>query len=389
MTTMLILTVNAGSSSLRCALFDASEDPPRARWRVRIELPDHARPARGHVELGEPTDLPELDQVDDAATALSAVLAWLQRQGHASAITAAAHRVVHGGERKGPSRVGDALLAELDALVTLAPLHQPNDLAAIRVLARLLPDTPQVACFDTAFHHAMPAVAQRIALPDEVADRALRRYGFHGLSYEYISSEMRRLTPDAERVIVAHLGNGASLCALRNGRSMDTTMGVTPLDGIPMGTRSGALDPGVLLWLLESQGLGVKALSDILYRQSGLLALSGISADMRELLASGSACAREAVAVFTYRCAQSIAAMAVSLGGIDVLVFTGGIGERAASVRADIVRQCAFLGLAIDEAANQNHAAIVASPESAVDIRVMATDEAVVMARQAVGVLTA
>lgn len=199
---------------------------------------------------------------------------------------------------------------------------------------------------------------------------------------------MRRLSPETGRVVVAHLGNGASLCALRDGRSLDTTMGLTPLDGVPMGTRSGALDPGLLLWLLESQGHGVDALADILYRQSGLLGLSGISADMRELLASRSAAASEAVAVFTYRCAQAIAAMSVALGGLDALVFTGGMGERAASVRADIVSQCAFLGLALDEAANEAHASIVSSPKSSVDIRVMATDEACIMARHALGVLS-
>ncbi|MCC5867245.1 MAG: acetate/propionate family kinase [Gammaproteobacteria bacterium] len=383
----LILTVNAGSSSLRCALFDAGAQAPQARWRVRIELPGSAQPARGHVELGAHTDMPDLDAVDDAASALAAVLTWLQQQGHTSAITAAAHRVVHGGGRAGPARVDDALLAELAELSPLAPLHQPNDLATIRVLARQLPGTPQIACFDTAFHHTMPAVAQRVALPGQVADRPLRRYGFHGLSYESIATQMRTLSPETGRVVVAHLGNGASLCALRDGRSLDTTMGLTPLDGIPMGTRSGAIDPGLLLWLLESQGHGVDGLAEILYRQSGLLGLSGISADMRELLASRSAAAREAVAVFTYRCAQAIAAMSVALGGLDALVFTGGIGERAASVRADIVTQCAFLGLALDEAANENHAAIVASPDSTVDIRVMTTDEASVMARHALRVL--
>ena len=266
------------------------------------------------------------------------------------------HRVVHGGQHySAPVLIDATVLAELETLVPLAPLHQPHNLATIRVLLETMPSLPQVACFDTAFHRTQPDVAQRFAIPRRFADEGVRHYGFHGLSYEYIASVLPTLEPalaDA-RIIVAHLGSGASLCALHKGRSIATTMGFSPLDGLVMGTRCGNIDPGVLLYLMDRHNMDARALEQLLYHQSGLLGVSGISNDMRTLLASDDPHAQEAIELFVYRVGREIGSLAAALGGLDALVFTGGIGEHSAVIRAKVCHQAAWLGLELDDSANE------------------------------------
>jgi len=294
--------------------------------------------------------------------------------------------VVHGGaDYRHPVRVDDGVLAALERLVPLSPLHQPHNLAGIRALARLRPGVPQVACFDTAFHHTLPPLARNFALPREMSAQGIRRYGFHGLSYEYVASVLPdHLGSAAEgRVVVAHLGHGASLCALRQRRSVETSMSFTPLDGIPMGSRCGALDPGVLLYLMREQGMRPDQLDDLLHHRCGLLGVSGISGDVRTLLASDDPRAAEALELFAYRTAQAIAAHAAALEGLDALVFTAGVGEHAAPVRAAICRRLAWLGLALDETANRGHAARISSADSRVSAWVVPTNEEYMIARHA------
>lgn len=379
----LLLTVNAGSSSLRCGLYPLdSTGIPVPQLKLHVDLADASAPPRVTVAGKAPGPGPVLGATGDAAAALSGLLDWLDHHGLLTRLAAAGHRVVHGGEHAGPARVTAALLSELRTLAGLAPLHQPNDLAAIHALAQHLPDCPQVACFDSAFHHGLPARARRLALPAEVPPQARYRVGFHGLSYESIATQLATIAPAERGVVVAHLGNGASLCALQDGRSVDTTMGATPLDGVPMGTRSGALDPGLLLWLLQEGGYAADELQSLLYRRAGLLGVSGESADMRSLLASPLPSAREAVELFCYRCAQALAAMAVALEQLETVVFTGGIGQHAAAVRARIVAHARLLGLELDPSANEAQAAIISAADSRVRLRVLATDEEGVIARQ-------
>jgi acetate kinase len=262
-------------------------------------------------------------------------------------------------------------------------LHQPHNLAPIRALAEAVPGVTQVACFDTAFHRTQPGVAQALALPRALTQAGVRRYGFHGLSYEYIAATLPTLAPElaTARVIVAHLGNGASLCALQSGRSVATTMGFSVLDGVPMGTRPGALDPGVLIYLMDQHGMDTRALEDLLYHRSGLLGVSGISSDMRALLASDAAAAHEAVALFVYRIGREIGSLAAALGGLDALVFTGGIGENAPEIRARVCDGAAWLGLALDAAANRAGASRISGAASRVSAWVVATDENLMIAR--------
>jgi acetate kinase len=297
---------------------------------------------------------------------------------------AAGHRVVHGGDAfTHPVLVDSSVLSGLEKLVPLAPLHQPHNLAAIRALAHTRPGMPQVACFDTAFHANQPEVARRIALPREFHDAGVKRYGFHGLSYEYITSVLPRYRGKRarNRVVVAHLGNGASLCAIRDGRSVATTMGFTALDGLVMGTRPGSLDPGVVLHLIEAMGMTAAQVGDLLYRRSGLLGVSGISADMRTLLESNDPRAREAVELFVYRVSRELGSLAAAMGGLDALVFTGGIGEGSAVVRASICRAAAWLGVKLDEAANLGRRPRISAPASRVSAWVIPTDEESMIAR--------
>ena len=271
---------------------------------------------------------------------------------------------------------------ELENLVPLAPLHQPHNLATIRALLETMPSLPQVACFDTAFHRTQPPVAQRFAIPRRFADEGIRHYGFHGLSYEYIASVLPILEPtlaDA-RIIVAHLGSGASLCALDKGRSIATTMGFSPLDGLVMGTRCGSIDPGVLLYLMDRHNMDARALEQLLYHQSGLLGVSGISNDMRTLLASDDPRAQEAIELFVYRVGREIGSLAAALGGLDALVFTGGIGEHSAVIRAKVCRQAAWLGLELDESANETGVSCISTLSSTVSAWVVPTDENLMIA---------
>jgi acetate kinase len=316
---------------------------------------------------------------------LNPALAWLGEHSDGMRVIAAGHRVVHGGERFiEPVRLTGEIIDALEALIPLAPLHQPHNLAGIRALAATRPDLPQVACFDTAFHSSQPPAAQRFALPRAMTASGIHRYGFHGLSYAYIA----RVLPDHlgeradGRVVVAHLGNGASLCALRERKSVATTMGFTALDGLMMGTRCGNLDPGVLLYLLSQRKMDADALTDLLYHRSGLLGVSGISSDMRTLLASDDPHAKEAVELFCYRITREIGSLAAALGGLDALVFTAGIGEHADEIRLRVCEASRWLGVSIDKDKNLSGSGCISTDASAVAVWIVPTDEESVVARE-------
>ena len=384
-----ILTLNAGSSSLKFALYDGRS--LQAAARGEIENLGHAphllaRGAAGAVlaEQRWPDGL-----ADPFATALEALMAFAEAHLGGDGLGAVGHRVVHGGaDHVAPERVTPALLAALTALTPLDPLHMPHNLAPMRAIAAARPALPQIACFDTAFHHAMPLVAQRIALPRAITEAGVRRYGFHGLSYEYIASCLPALSPRlaAGRVIVAHLGSGASLCALQAGRSIDTTTGFSALDGLMMATRCGSLDPGVVLYLSQ-RGHSLSGIEDMLYRRSGLLGVSGISDDVRVLLASKDPHAQEALELFSYRMAAHAGALAAALGGLDGLVFTAGIGEHAAPVRAALCARLAWLGVRLDASANAANAGLISTEDSAAEVRVIPTDEEAMIARHTRAIL--
>jgi acetate kinase len=356
-----LLTLNAGSSSIKYALF-----------------------ARGG-ELRTPELVGQVDGIttrSGPATHTEALASVLQRLGDAR-VAAVGHRIVHGGAQfDRPVLIADATLAAMAELQTLAPLHQPHNLAGVHAARQAFAGVPQVACFDTAFHRGMPELNQRFALPQALFDAGVRRYGFHGLSYESICAQLRQADPTAAsgRVVIAHLGNGASMCAVRNGKSVATTMSFSPLDGLPMGTRCGRLDAAVVLHLLQYQGMSAEEIGRLLYRESGLLGLSGLSSDMRELEASRSPRAALAIDYFVEHIRRELAAMAAALQGIDTLVFTGGIGENAAALRARVVHGAAWMGLSLDEEANRQGAAVVSSADSAVTVRVMRTNEEAVIA---------
>jgi acetate kinase len=365
-----ILTLNAGSSSIKFALYDAQGTTRRAEGGVE-------RIGMGEARLHGPGGARALGRVDHAG-ALEAILDVLPD----SDIVAVGHRIVHGGVRhRGPARVDPALRAELEALVPLAPLHQPHNLAAVDAATARFPDAVQVACFDTAFHRGHPFVNDTFALPRRFYDEGVRRYGFHGLSYDYISGRLAADHPalHAGRVVVAHLGNGASMCAIRGGRSIGSTMGFTALDGLPMGTRSGQIDPGVLLYLL-GQGYDAEGLTRLLYHESGLKGLSGISGDMRDLLASSAAEAAEAIDYYVFRIRRELGAMAAVLGGLDGVVFCGGVGENAAPIRERVIEGMDWLGLAIDRKANARGASEIGAGQ--VRVLVIPTDEESVIAAQ-------
>ncbi len=381
-----ILILNSGSSSIKFALYDGDNEQLPLLGRGRIEGIGGATRLRAFDKQGQPlVDRPLSDTLDHAQ-AMVELVAWGREREAASDIAAVGHRVVHGGTRfDGPVRVDAEVLTELQALSPLAPLHQPANLAGIRTLRALEPALPQIACFDTAFHRTLPELAQRFALPRKYHDAGIRRYGFHGLSYEYIAGALSELaSPDIAggRVIVAHLGNGASMCALKAGHSVDTTMGFTALDGLPMGTRCGSLDPGVVLYLQDELGMDTENVANLLYYRCGLSGVSGISNDMRELLASTQPSAREAVDLFVYRINRELGALVATLGGLDALVFTGGIGEHAAPVRAQVCESAAWTGVRLDAAANDCHASRISTMDSAVSAWVIPTDEELMIARQ-------
>jgi acetate kinase len=351
---------------------------------------------RAHFEVEEPTGRVLIDydlnegQGIGQAEALRALLDWLDNAAFEERLIAAGHRVVHGGEElSDPVRVDKAVLARLDALVPLAPLHQPHNLAGIRLLGALRPGLPQVACFDTAFHRTQPPVARAFAMPRELSETGIRRYGFHGLSYEYIASILPRYLRDAAqgRIIVAHLGNGASLCALKAGKSIASTMGFTALDGLPMGTRCGALDPGVVLYLLTERGMDPNAITDVLYNRSGLLGVSGVSHDMRMLLSSDGPAAAKAIDLFIYRIGRELGSLTAALGGLDALVFTGGIGEHAVPIRARVCRDAAWLGIFLDEEANQQGSPCITEAGGAISAWVIPTNEEWMIARHTCAII--
>jgi acetate kinase len=379
------LVLNAGSSSLKFCVY---RRPKSEGWRLE---------SRGQIEgIGTKPRLgardaagatladQDLQEVRDGRGALDALAAWLRSRYGGARVLGVGHRVVHGGARfAGPVVITPEVLEELRALVPLAPLHQPHNLGAIEAVLELLPGVPQVACFDTAFHRGQPAVAELVPLPGDVRASGVQRYGFHGLSYEYVASVLPEVAPEIARgrVIVAHLGSGASLCALRDGKSVDSSFGFTALDGLCMGTRPGALDPGVVLHLFQGLSLSAKDVEGILYKKSGLLGISGISNDMRDLLGSSEPAARLAVDYFVYRATKEIGALAAVLGGIDGLVFTAGIGENSAEIRGRIGESCGWLGVEIDPEANAGRGPRISRAGSRPSAWVIPTNEELMIAR--------
>lgn len=387
----LIAVANAGSSSLKFALYAVGEGHTLTlRLRGLVEELEHAphfiaRDAAGHTVAER-----RWEQVLGHDAALEQVIEAVQALVPGMQLVGVGHRVVHGGAAHDQAVVvTPALMAELEELVPLAPLHEPHNLAPIRLGWRRLPGVPQVACFDTAFHRSNPALAQMFALPQELHDAGVRRYGFHGLSYEYIAGRLAEVAPDvaAGRVIVLHLGNGASACALQGGRSVASSMGFTAVDGLPMGTRSGSLDPGVLLYLVQQRGMSVPAIQDLLYKRSGLLGVSGLSSDMRVLLQSAEPRAALAVELFVYRVVREIGSLAAALGGLDALVFTAGIGEHAAEVRGRVLDQLGWLGFVPDAVANAAHAPCITRPDSRASAWMLPTDEEWMIARHTLALL--
>ncbi len=382
-----ILVVNAGSSSLKFALYGAQQEPRRQALLCTGEISGIGHGARFEAASAQGAALagPLLPPDATHEVGLGLLLPWLQQRFPAYRLAAAGHRVVHGGSRfPEPVRIDAGVLAEIRRLVPLAPLHQPHHVSAIEALARLYPALPQVACFDTAFHHGQLPVVTSFALPRALTNEGVRRYGFHGLSYEYIASVLPevigRQAADG-RVVVAHLGSGASLCALQGRRSIATTMGFTPLDGLPMSERCGTLDPGVVTYLITQKGMSAADVTDMLYRASGLLGVSGVSGDMRELLASADPHAGEAVDMFVYRIARELGSLAAALGGIDALVFTGGIGEHAVPIRQRVCEAAAWMGVELDAAANDAGGPCLTRSGSKVSAWVVATDEDLMIAR--------
>jgi acetate kinase len=393
-----IIVVNAGSSSIKFAIYAVGATPGRLLHGLIDGLGSQPRfnasDAAGAVLPGDPLAGVPAGAVTRLthAQAIERLFGWIDRQCAGVNIVAAGHRVVHGADEfSAPVLVDRSILARLETLVPLARLHQPHNLAAIRALMELRPELPHVACFDTAFHRTQPAPAQAYALPRAVSDAGVKRYGFHGLSYQYIAGVLpEHLGAGADgRVIVAHLGNGASLCALRGRRSVATTMGFTVIDGLMMGTRSGSLDPDVVLYLMRERGMSLEDVDDLLYRRSGLLGVSGISSDMRVLLNSIDPRARQAIELFVYRAAREIGSLAAAINGLDALVFTGGIGEHAAPVREMICAHSTWLGIELDAEANRRHAPRISTPASRASAWVIPTDEEVVIARDTLRVLAA
>ena len=373
-----IAVINAGSSSIKFALYDTVADGP-ALYRGKIEgigVKPHLKVRNTQGETIEDRIWPAAGF--DHAAATQQILETGVRLAAGTPALGVGHRVVHGGLRyDAPTRLNQEVLAGLAELIPLAPLHQPHNLAPIRTIFQAAPHLPQVACFDTAFHRSQPQVAQAFAIPRWLSDAGVRRYGFHGLSYEYLIGRLRELCPElaAGRVVMAHLGNGASLCAVKGGCSVASTMGFTAADGLMMGTRCGALDPGVILHLMSAYEMDARKVEDLIYRQSGLLGVSGISSDMRALRESAEPAAREAIALFVYRIVREIGSLVAALGGIDALVFAGGIGENDPATRAEVVEACRWTGMQLDPHRNANGGGLISADRSRVAVRVISTDE--------------
>ncbi len=383
-----IIVLNAGSSSLKFSIYAVTEDELRLESRGQIEGLGTAPRFGAKDSAGQPLvdrALEELPKDLGHREAFSHLAEWVrERYSGKLKLLAIGHRVVHGGsDFIEPTLVDASVLARLEELIPLVPLHQPHNLAAIRAVAKLHPELPQVACFDTAFHQGRARVTERLGMPDELFQRGVRRWGFHGLSYDSIATQFRRIAPEiaAGRVIVAHLGSGASMCAMKDGLSVDTTMGFSALDGLPMGTRCGSLDPGVQLFLLRD-GWTPDRIEALLYKQSGLLGISGVSNDVRELLESQSPLAAEAIEYFVYRAAREIGSLTASLGGLDALIFTAGIGENSPVIRERVCKASAWLGIELDRDANQRNGRCISAPGKTPSVWAIPTDEEAVIAAQ-------
>jgi acetate kinase len=381
-----VAVLNAGSSSIKFSLFRARGDALEAGVRGQTEglytAPRFVAKAADGAILGERAWGEGTTLGHDGA--LRHLVEFLKQALAGDRLIGVGHRVVHGAlDYREPVRVDPTVLARLEKLVPLAPLHQPHNLAPIRALAAALPDLPQVACFDTAFHRTNPDLAQRFALPVELHDAGVRRYGFHGLSYEYVASVLPEHDAKAAagRTVVLHLGNGSSMCALEGGRSVASTMGFTAVDGLPMGTRTGALDPGVILYLMDERGMDARAIEKLIYNQSGLLGVSGISSDMRTLLGAADPRAQLAVDLYCYRIRRELGSLAAALGGLDAIVFTAGIGENSAELRERVCRGAAWLGVELDAAANARGGPRVSAAASRVAAWTIPTNEELMIAR--------
>jgi acetate kinase len=381
MITDTILVVNAGSSSIKCSLFTSD----------KIQKVYHSEiigiGTRASFRIYDATNTCLMEQDLGAMvheTAFLIALHWIEKRKYFQ-LVAAGHRVVHGGRQLiAPMLIDESIITQLEQLIPLAPLHQPHNINPIKALGEIKPNLPQVACFDTAFHATQPQIARTLALPRYLTEQGIKSYGFHGLSYEFIVRRLPQLAGTLpKRMIVAHLGNGASMTAIKDGQSIATTMSFTALDGLPMGTRCGAIDPGILLYLLN-QGIDLKTLDDLLYHKSGLLGVSGISNDMRTLLKSKAESAADAIDLFVYRIGRELGSLAAALAGLDALVFTGGIGEHAAPIRAKVGDMAAWLGVQIDAAANEQSAFKISAENSPVSVWVIPTDEEKMIAEHTV-----
>ena len=383
-----IAVLNAGSSSIKFALYSVDET---LRFKGQVEKIGvaprlYVTDAVGKAVAEKTWPSEGFDHRAATRELLQSAIELLQ----GAEVAAVGHRVVHGGPNySAPIRIDESVLASLAKLAPLAPLHQPHNLAPIRAIAEVAPHIPQVACFDTAFHRSQPPLAQKFALPRNLTEAGIQRYGFHGLSYEYVTSQLGKLDPDLARgrTIIAHLGNGASLCAVHAGQSIATTMGFTAVDGLMMGTRCGAIDPGVLIYLMDNHGMDARAIEDLIYKRSGLLGVSGISSDMRTLRTSPEPAASEAIALFVYRIIREIGSLAAALGGLDGLVFTGGIGANDAKTRAEIAAGCRWLGVDLDSENNASGARRISGSASSVSVWAIPTDEEGMIARHAVAVV--
>ncbi|WP_303784558.1 acetate/propionate family kinase [Azovibrio restrictus] len=380
MNNQAILTINAGSSSIKFAIFSLTHplaDTALVSGQIdgigtaeaRLVAKDHAqiKVADARLPMANPSHQQAFDHL----------FKWFDEHGSGREIIAVGHRVVHGGQRYAkPIRLDGPTLEQLASLTPLAPLHQPHNLAGIHAIQALMPEVPQVACFDTAFHRHQPDVAQLFGLPRHITAEGVRRYGFHGLSYEYIARVLPQHSSRADgRVVICHLGNGSSMAAMVGRKGVASTMGFTAVDGLMMGTRTGNLDPGVILYLMENKGMGVKELTRLLYKESGLLGVSGISQDMRTLLASDKPEAAEAVELYCYRIVRELGSLAAAAGGLDALVFTGGIGEHAAEIRRRVAAQAGWLGVKLSPEANARHDIRISAPDSSVDVLTIPTNE--------------
>lgn len=384
-----IAVINAGSSSIKFALYGTD---PKAELRFRGQVEGIGVNPRLRVKDGRGEVVDERTWHAKEFGHAAAAEAVLQTGSKLAAgtVVGIGHRVVHGGLKyDAPVRIDQPVLEDLSQLIPLAPLHQPHNLDVIRAITEVVPHIPQVACFDTAFHCSQPHLAQAFGLPREFGASGIRRYGFHGLSYEYLTSQIRSLYPEltSGRVIMAHLGNGASLCAVQAGRSIASTMGFTAVDGLLMGTRCGSIDPGVILHLMTEHHMDTGAVEDLIYRKSGLLGVSGISSDMRTLRASSDPKAREAIELFVYRIVREVGSLVAAMGGLDALIFAGGIGENDPETRAEVVAGCRWIGMMLDDNRNVAGAGRISSDDSAISALVIATDEERLIARHTQGVL--